>query len=477
MNKSGLVLMGRIHPGETVSSWMMKGAINFLISENENAKFLRNNFVIKIVPMINVDGVICGNFRTSSVGVDLNRRWMDPSPLYHPEIFFLKEMILRMSQERAIDLIIDLHGHSGQYNIFIYGNKIKEHPRACKVYPFILSKTNPSFFYSSCKFNMQKFKRSTARISLFNEIPGPLHNIVCVEASSAGCKAGPYKGCHWDTNMLEDMGRDLFIGFIGYMESTNHKFIKRPLPVNIIEDEIAEEEKKLLEEEKTKDHKVDSDSEDPGSDSSPSEDNLEESFVKNLMPVIKKKKKVTKKKKYFFSSKNNTRTTIKKKDNATIPKLKKELNAAPILRENNNIQKTEPKKKSTINAKRKIFIDDTKVMSEVESIHNNKRNSGTQTEEIFFKYHWSHFINKYKIINAQKEKKVIELNYKNAVANYFANPDQTRHTMKKFKPPREIHQQVVYPKLSNFELGISNVSPEHKTNSNFLKSQYPYYKT
>jgi hypothetical protein len=36
---------------------------------------LRENFVIKIVPMINVDGVINGNYRSNFLSNDVNRQW------------------------------------------------------------------------------------------------------------------------------------------------------------------------------------------------------------------------------------------------------------------------------------------------------------------------------------------------------------------------------------------------------------------
>jgi murein tripeptide amidase MpaA len=45
--------------------------------------------------MINADGVVIGNSRTSLVGLDLNRRWTQPNPLIHPEVFFLKKEILK----------------------------------------------------------------------------------------------------------------------------------------------------------------------------------------------------------------------------------------------------------------------------------------------------------------------------------------------------------------------------------------------
>jgi len=52
---------------------MMKGIIDYLTGPTLNAKILRDNFVFKIIPMLNPDGVIIGNTRCSLAGVDLNR--------------------------------------------------------------------------------------------------------------------------------------------------------------------------------------------------------------------------------------------------------------------------------------------------------------------------------------------------------------------------------------------------------------------
>jgi len=60
--------MARIHPGESNSSFIMQGAINFLISGSSDAVLLRKKFIFKIIPMINVDGVISGNYRCSLSG-------------------------------------------------------------------------------------------------------------------------------------------------------------------------------------------------------------------------------------------------------------------------------------------------------------------------------------------------------------------------------------------------------------------------
>ena len=78
-HKKAVVLTSRVHPGEPQASFMLKGAMDFLLGDSELAIELRKNFVFKIVPMLNCDGVIYGNYRCSLLGVDLNRKWMQPN--------------------------------------------------------------------------------------------------------------------------------------------------------------------------------------------------------------------------------------------------------------------------------------------------------------------------------------------------------------------------------------------------------------
>ena len=83
---------------------------------------LRDNFVFKIVPMLNPDGVINGHTRCGNVGVDLNRVWIDPNPKLHPTICAMKNLLKQMMTERELLLFCDLHGHSRKKNMFMYGN-------------------------------------------------------------------------------------------------------------------------------------------------------------------------------------------------------------------------------------------------------------------------------------------------------------------------------------------------------------------
>jgi hypothetical protein len=73
LRRKGAFLSARVHPGETNASWMMAGVLRFITSSAPAAVVLRRHCVTRIVPMLNPDGVIMGNYRCSLAGQDLNR--------------------------------------------------------------------------------------------------------------------------------------------------------------------------------------------------------------------------------------------------------------------------------------------------------------------------------------------------------------------------------------------------------------------
>ena len=68
----------------------MKNIIKELTENPKEYDEILHNCIIKLVPMVNPDGVTVGKSRSSLVGIDLNRRWAETSPIIHPEIHFLK---------------------------------------------------------------------------------------------------------------------------------------------------------------------------------------------------------------------------------------------------------------------------------------------------------------------------------------------------------------------------------------------------
>eukprot|EP00826_Nyctotherus_ovalis_P030197 TRINITY_DN2401_c0_g4_i1.p1 TRINITY_DN2401_c0_g4~~TRINITY_DN2401_c0_g4_i1.p1 ORF type:complete len:269 (+),score=77.09 TRINITY_DN2401_c0_g4_i1:253-1059(+) len=147
-----IVISARVHPGETVGSWMMQGVMNFLTDvNNPEAELLRDNFVFKIIPMLNPDGVINGNYRCSLAGCDLNRRWKKPNQTLHPTIYQAKKMVLALSKERGVAFFCDLHGHSKKKDVFMYGCNYEDDPARTRVFPLILSKLCPLFSFDKSR--------------------------------------------------------------------------------------------------------------------------------------------------------------------------------------------------------------------------------------------------------------------------------------------------------------------------------------
>ena len=98
----------------------MQGLINYLLSDDEEAKSMRKCFIFYIMPMLNPDGVIQGNHRCSLLGVDLNRRWLNPSRVLHPVIYATKNIVKMICEEREVAIFCDIHGHFRVKEAFMY---------------------------------------------------------------------------------------------------------------------------------------------------------------------------------------------------------------------------------------------------------------------------------------------------------------------------------------------------------------------
>lgn len=183
----------------------MKGAIDFLISEAPEAVVLREKFVFKIIPMLNPDGVINGNYRCSLAGADLNRRWKYSSKILFPEVVEAKKLCKNLLKERQVVLYCDFHGHSRNKNIFMYGNNYQENPESTRLFPFIMSKICNNFSYDSSRFSVHKSKESTARVTLWKDLKIPA--VYTMEASFCGADFGENKGLHFTTEHLMNAGR------------------------------------------------------------------------------------------------------------------------------------------------------------------------------------------------------------------------------------------------------------------------------
>lgn len=124
--------------------------------------------------MLNPDGVVCGNYRTSLAGVDLNRRWQKPDKLLHPTIFHLKEEMAFTAKEREITVFCDIHGHGKKMNTFMYGCNTAANGGFCswtlvRLLPRVMANVTHMFSYRDCRFRVEEEKLGTARIVVWNE--------------------------------------------------------------------------------------------------------------------------------------------------------------------------------------------------------------------------------------------------------------------------------------------------------------------
>ncbi|KAL4623526.1 cytosolic carboxypeptidase 4-like [Arapaima gigas] len=209
-----VVLTARVHPGESNASWMMKGSLEFLCSEDPVAEALREVYIFKILPMLNPDGVVNGFSRCGLSGEDLNRQWKKPDPVLSPTIFHAKGLLYFLGSVGRSPLVFcDYHGHSRKKNVFLYGCGVEETPRPpgsaidgkedpedCTIAK-ALERLAPAFSLSGCRHAAEKWRESTARVVLRREMG--VRRSYTMESTYNGCNQGIYKVCCWRSEALQ----------------------------------------------------------------------------------------------------------------------------------------------------------------------------------------------------------------------------------------------------------------------------------
>ncbi|KAL1463737.1 hypothetical protein WDU94_015463 [Cyamophila willieti] len=207
----------RVHPGESNASWLMDGIIRFLTENTPSAAKLRKTYVIKIVPMLNVEGVVNGCHRCCLSNEDLNRKWKSPHPVLHPEIFHTKGMIAFCADvlKRPPYLYCDFHGHSAKKNIFLYGcsgqesylskdKDLIQNDSEFSTLSRLLEQYSLIFDQESSNCKIQRNKESTARITMWREFG--VTRSYTMESTYCGFDTGRFKGTQININHLMDMG-------------------------------------------------------------------------------------------------------------------------------------------------------------------------------------------------------------------------------------------------------------------------------
>ncbi|HVU23035.1 MAG TPA: M14-type cytosolic carboxypeptidase [Opitutus sp.] len=146
-NKKLVWLMARQHPWETGTSYIMEGALRFLISDDPLAQKLRGETIFKLMPMMNPDGVVRGDCRFNVNGYDTNRGWdvvdlRDKQWLVQtPEIWYVKTRILFEHRRHPIAIMVNLHTDEGNEYFESMIDAQPEQGRLDRLYATLAAKT------------------------------------------------------------------------------------------------------------------------------------------------------------------------------------------------------------------------------------------------------------------------------------------------------------------------------------------------
>eukprot|EP00947_MAST-08B_sp_MAST-8B-sp1_P001199 g1199.t1 len=125
--KPVVFISARVHPGETPASFCFAGVLGLLLrpaDKDPRAAELRRQFVFKLVPILNPDGVGDGHYRADTLGVNLNRCYAQPTLEHHPSIHAVKSIVAQHHREGRLHVYLDMHAHASKRGCFLYGNKL-----------------------------------------------------------------------------------------------------------------------------------------------------------------------------------------------------------------------------------------------------------------------------------------------------------------------------------------------------------------
>ena len=106
----GVFITARQHAWESGGSWVCRGLMEWLVSDDPTATELRSKAIFEIVPVMDVDNVAIGAGGKEEQPQDHNRDWTDHP--YHPAVAAVQREITRLNAAGQFDLFIDLHNPS-----------------------------------------------------------------------------------------------------------------------------------------------------------------------------------------------------------------------------------------------------------------------------------------------------------------------------------------------------------------------------
>jgi hypothetical protein len=109
-NKKTVWLISRQHPMESPASYLLNGLLDEVRSGSAFARYWTQDIIIKVVPIVNVDGVAEGYSRQNAHGINLNRDWQPDFQQEEPEVRAVHQALdSYIDSGHSVDIFMDLH--------------------------------------------------------------------------------------------------------------------------------------------------------------------------------------------------------------------------------------------------------------------------------------------------------------------------------------------------------------------------------
>ena len=109
-HRSGVWVEARQHAWESGGSWVCRGFAEWVVGDDEAARWLREHADIFIVPIMDVDHVATGDGGKEALPQDHNRDWSDAP--HWPEVAAAQQRLAALAREGRLDVFLDLHDPS-----------------------------------------------------------------------------------------------------------------------------------------------------------------------------------------------------------------------------------------------------------------------------------------------------------------------------------------------------------------------------
>lgn len=192
---------------------------------------MREDFQWWVLPMVNPDGVIIGNFRCNLQGKDMNRRFFaDDDETTLSDVCSEVELIKAYMRENLagnLRMFLDLHDHSKKKSICLWAPKPadKYEIARTKVFSLILDDMTDVFRLEYCRYINEKTSKNSARMYIFQNYKLP--DSYTIESSGFG-----FETKNEDSNQIVQFTPEHFLEFGKTLALATARHLDINLPKN-----------------------------------------------------------------------------------------------------------------------------------------------------------------------------------------------------------------------------------------------------